>query len=449
MVRIMMARWLTSVLLAAVVVLPASAAGRAKSSEPKVTAQAAVVMDARTGELLWSHNPDQLRAPASTTKILTTVLALESERLEDTVQVSRNAQAQVPSKLYLRAGQSARLRDLLYALMLKSANDAAVVVAEGVSGSVDRFAQRMTERARAAGARSSQFRNPSGLPDDQHLSTARDLGLILREAVKVPGFTQVASVTTQRIPIATGQKKQWMTLRTKNRLLQGYTVPVIGKTGFTRAAGRCFAGYAEKDGRALIVVVMAARDLWGDTRKLFDWGFKQPADVEPPVPVQVAAKSVKKATWAPGAKKPAPAPVAARKAPPARIEEPELDPEPPVAQANGPASVSSGLLDAPVVPAAAKLPPPKRRDGRTGDGPTRALAPEPAPVQVSAPKPAGEPSRPPAREEPTHVILAMGNGSSIASGRTYYDEFQGKAGVVRRGCTGSGCARSVGEERRR
>jgi D-alanyl-D-alanine carboxypeptidase len=445
MAGITMARRLTSLLLAVTAVGLSSAPANAKSSEPKVTAQAAVVMDARTGELLWSHNPDVQRAPASTTKILTTVLALESNRLEDTVQVSRNAQAQVPSKLYLRAGQSAKVRDLLYALMLKSANDAAVVVAEGISGSVDRFAQRMTERARAAGARSSQFRNPSGLPDDQHLSTARDLGLILRQAVHVPGFTQVASVTTQRIPIASGKKKQWMTLRTKNRLLQGYTVPVIGKTGFTRAAGRCFAGYAEKDGRELIVVVMGARDLWGDTRKLFDWGFKQPTDKDLPVPVQVAAKSVPKAAWPPGASK-APAPLAARKAPPPPEAE---EPEPPVARADRPASLSSGLLDAPVVPAGAKASPPKRRDGKTGEGPSHALTPETAPVRVGAAPPAREPTRPQAQGEQTHVILAMGNGSSTASGRTYYDEFQGKGGVVRRGCTGSGCARSGAEERRR
>lgn len=445
MVGIRIARWLTSLLLVVTIVAPALAAKpKPKSSEPKVTAAAAVVMDARTGELLWSHNPDVQRAPASTTKILTTVLALESTRLEETVQVSRNAQAQVPSKLYLRAGQTAMVRDLLYALMLKSANDAAVVVAEGLSGSVDRFAQRMTERARAAGARSSQFRNPSGLPDDQHLSTARDMGLILRAAVKVPGFTQVASVTTQKIPVSTGQKKQWMTLRTKNRLLQGYTVPVIGKTGFTRAAGRCFAGYAEKDGRPLIVVVMGSRDLWGDTRKLFDWGFKQPVDDELPVPVQVAAaKSVKKTAWSAGsnhAKAPPPAP-ARKAAPPEPIEEPE----PVLAKVERPAS--SALIDEPVVPVAAKLPPP-RGDGATEDAPARALAPESAPMQVSAPKPVPEPARP-TREEGTHVILAMGNGSSTASGRTYYDEFQGKGGVVRRGCTGSGCAISGADARRR
>ena len=303
--------------------------------DPSVTAQAAVVMDARTGALLWSLNPDEPRPPASTTKILTTVLALESGRLEDTVVVSANAQAQVPSKLYLRAGQSAKLRDLLYALMLKSANDAAVVVAEGVSGSVEQFARRMTERARSLGARGSQFRNPSGLPDDEHVTTARDLGLILRHAVHVPGFVQVASVTKQRIPITVGARQQWMVVHTKNRLLQGYTVPVIGKTGYTRAAGRCYAGYAEKDGRSLIVVVLGSSDLWGDTRTLFDWGFDQSHETPLPVPVQMAARPVERVAWLPE-RESSPAPKHAE-----LPVEPAIRADPRVAQHSAPVDASA------------------------------------------------------------------------------------------------------------
>jgi len=115
----------------------------AAAAAPNVTAQAAVLMDAATGELIWSKNPDVRRAPASTTKILTTMIALESGRLDDEMQVSPYAASQAPSKLYLRAGQRVALRDLLYALMLKSANDGAVVVAEGLGGTVDQFAARM------------------------------------------------------------------------------------------------------------------------------------------------------------------------------------------------------------------------------------------------------------------------------------------------------------------
>ena len=115
----------------------------AEARAPRVTAAAAVVMDAKTGELLWSKNPDQKRAPASTTKILTTVLGLEAGRMNDYFRVSKRAQRQQPSKLYLTSGQKVQLRELLYSLMLKSANDGAVVVAEGVDGSVEKFAKRM------------------------------------------------------------------------------------------------------------------------------------------------------------------------------------------------------------------------------------------------------------------------------------------------------------------
>lgn len=423
-----MGRRVVSLLLGVTALGAATGALAARPDEPKVTAQAAVVMDARTGELLWSRNPDQQRAPASTTKILTTVLALESGRLDEVVRVSSQAQAQVPSKLYLRAGQTAKLRDLLYALMLKSANDAAVVVAEGVSGSVPKFAERMNEWARAAGARSSNFRNPSGLPDAAHVSTARDLGLILRRAVHVPGFLQVAGTTGQRIPITTGKKQQWMVLKTKNRLLQGYSVPVIGKTGFTRAAGRCFAGYAERNGRSLIVVVLGAADMWGDTRKLFDWAFKQEdRDVPLPVQVQVAAR-------APGSVLPS-----------WRSESPRPRPAGQQRREVSPPEPAAGVVQVALSPSepAAKPAPviaPVARPAVSPERPRAAKPPAKEPAPVAKPRPA-------TRENPGRVTLAMGTGSSTRNGTTYYDEYPSQRGMIRRGCTGSGCGR-VGESRR-
>jgi serine-type D-Ala-D-Ala carboxypeptidase (penicillin-binding protein 5/6) len=439
--------------------------------DPSVTAQAAVVMDARTGALLWSLNPDEPRPPASTTKILTTVLALESGRLEDTVAVSANAQAQVPSKLYLRAGQSAKLRDLLYALMLKSANDAAVVVAEGVSGSVEQFARRMTERARSLGARGSRFRNPSGLPDDEHVTTARDLGLILRHAVHVPGFVQVASVTKQRIPITVGARQQWMVVRTKNRLLQGYTVPVIGKTGYTRAAGRCYAGYAEKDGRSLIVVVLGSSDLWGDARALFDWGFDQSHETPLPVPVQVAARPVERVAWLPE-RESSPAPkhaelpvepavrvearVAPHSAPVAasaidKVSLPEAAPQPPTRATRLPAAP---LLPARVASISEERPAfPLPREDRPSESAASPSSGRSQPATAAARQRSSSPvrtaSKPAARDKRAkkegrgRVNLAMGNGSSTSSGRTYYGEYRSRTGTVRRGCSGSGCDRGT------
>ncbi|MEO2169353.1 MAG: D-alanyl-D-alanine carboxypeptidase family protein [bacterium] len=246
----------------------------AEARKPRVTARAAVVMDARTGELLWSKNPDQKRAPASTTKIMTTVLGLEAERMNDYFRVSSRAQRQQPSKLYLVKGQKVQLRELLYSLMLKSANDSAVVVAEGVSGSVDKFATKMTARARKVGAKNTTFRNPNGLPNRRHLSTARDMGLILRDALGVDGFRRIAGTTSRKIRVRRGRKTKRIAVRNKNRLLNGYFAKVIGKTGYTREAGKCFAGAATWKGREVIVVVLGSKNLWGDTRELVQWAFK-------------------------------------------------------------------------------------------------------------------------------------------------------------------------------
>jgi D-alanyl-D-alanine carboxypeptidase (penicillin-binding protein 5/6) len=261
-------------LLAIFVVALAVSATAAEAGKPRVTARAAVLMDARTGALLWSKNPDQKRAPASTTKIMTTVLGLEAERMNDYFRVSSRAQRQQPSKLYLVKGQKVQLRELLYSLMLKSANDAAVVVAEGVSGSVDKFAKKMNARARKVGAKNTNFRNPNGLPDRNHVSTARDMGLILRDALNVDGFRRIASTTSRNIRVRRGRKTKRIAVRNKNRLLNGYFAKVIGKTGYTRSAGKCFAGAATWKGREVIVVVLGSKNLWADTRELVQWGFR-------------------------------------------------------------------------------------------------------------------------------------------------------------------------------
>ena len=268
--------WALSLAIAgAAAVLPVvpSRVFAAAPSPPNVSARAALVMDSDTGVVLWERNGDLPLPPASTTKILTTVLALESGRLDDAFPVSANAQAQAPSKLDLRAGQRVRLMDLVYALMLKSANDAAVVVAEGLGGSIDGFAHAMNKRAREIGATQSHFRNPNGLPNDEHVTSARDLANILRHALSVPGFRGVASTPATDIPvIGTSATPRLIPVRSHNRLLSNYPVPVIGKTGYTRAAGRCFAGAATLDGRETIIVVLGSSNLWGDARKLIAYG---------------------------------------------------------------------------------------------------------------------------------------------------------------------------------
>lgn len=270
---------LTAMLALAVSAGPARAI---PDGPPSVGARAALVLDASTGDILWARDADRPLPPASTTKIMTTLLALESGRLDRSFVVTPYAASQAPSKLGLRAGQRVDLEDLTYALMLKSANDASVVVAEGMAGSVGEFAALMNQRAREIGATNTTFQNPHGLPDPDHLTTVHDMALILRHALTVPGFREVAGATGKVIQIE-DTKIRPVALHTKNRLLNGYFVSVLGKTGYTRAAGRCFAGAAELNGRRVITVVFGASDMWGDTRKLMEYGFASFDDTAPAV----------------------------------------------------------------------------------------------------------------------------------------------------------------------
>ncbi len=271
-----------AVSLAMLLAALAAPAARAELPPPAITGRAAVVLDGTTGRVIWERDADRQMPPASTTKIMTTMLALESGRLDRSFEVSPYAASQAPSKLGLRAGQRIDLEDLTYALMLKSANDAAVVVAEGLAGSVPEFASLMNQRAREIGATNTHFHNPNGLPDDEHLTTPHDMAMILRHALTVPGFREVAGTNAKIIQIE-DDRIHPVALHSKNRLLNGYFVPVLGKTGYTRAAGRCFAGAGELNGRRVITVVFGASDMWGDTRKLMEYGFSTYDDTAPVV----------------------------------------------------------------------------------------------------------------------------------------------------------------------
>src|SRR5262245_2491951 len=177
-------------------VLPA-----AVKAQPMVTARGAIIVDADTGSVIWELNADEPLPPASTTKVMTAVLALQSHRLDQQFMVSTNAASTPPSKIGLRPGQTVALRDLLYAVLLKSANDAAVVVAEGVAGSEYEFANRMNLKARVVGATTTNFVNPHGLTDYGHVSTARDLSRIFRYGLGVPGFREVLHTASAEVPI--------------------------------------------------------------------------------------------------------------------------------------------------------------------------------------------------------------------------------------------------------
>jgi D-alanyl-D-alanine carboxypeptidase (penicillin-binding protein 5/6) len=254
-----------------------------------VTARAGILIDNQTGEVLWQRNPDLPLPPASTTKIVTAMVALQSGRLEDSLTVTPQAAAAPPSKIGLRPGWKMRLRDLVYALLLNSANDAAIVIAEGLSGSVPEFAARMNAEARLLGATNTHFVNPNGLPAANHYSTARDLTTMFARALGNPLFETVVSTKTTSVRPATGPARP-IALRTHNRLLGNYRIQVLGKTGWTRAAKRCFVGAARADGREIGVAVLGSTDLWGDLKRLLDYGFGAGGAPEPVLPaVQAAA----------------------------------------------------------------------------------------------------------------------------------------------------------------
>ncbi len=261
---------LVGLLLLTTMVSTASSA--ATHGRSVITAKSAILVDDQSGEILWQHNPDLPLPPASTTKIVTAMLALQSGRLEESLSVTAEAAQAPPSKISLRPGWKMRLRDLVYAVLLNSANDAAVVIAEGLSGSVRNFADRMNAQARAMGATNTHFVNPNGLPADNHYSTARDLATMFSYGMRNPLFEHVVNTKTTAVSPSFGTNRT-IKLHNHNRLLGNYRIHVVGKTGWTIAAKKCFVGAADADGRQLIVAVMGSRDLWGDLKRLLEYGF--------------------------------------------------------------------------------------------------------------------------------------------------------------------------------
>jgi len=270
--------------IVAIAIAVLSAGGEAAAYRPGsvINAKAAILIDNRTGKTLWEYNPDMPLPPASTTKVMTALLAVQSGRLDDTFQVSTNAAAEPPTKIGLRPGWRMKLDDLVYALLLNSANDASVVIAEGLAGSVPEFAHRMNAKARTLGARNTHFANPNGLPDEEHYSTARDLATFFHYAMRDPRFAEVVNTKRSEVSPAYGSHRR-IALRNHNRLLGNYPIHVVGKTGWTRAARKCFVGEASIEDRQLTFAILGSTDLWGDIKRLLDYGFDgtQPLEADP------------------------------------------------------------------------------------------------------------------------------------------------------------------------
>lgn len=240
-------------------------------TEPTISAESAILMDAKTGRVLFAKNPYQRRAQASTTKITTTIIALEKGKLTDRVTISERAADTGESSIWLEKGEVHTLEDLLYAVMLYSANDAAVAVAEHIGGTEDKFIQMMNDKVKVLGARETNYTNPHGLDNPLHYSTAYDLAIIARYAMANPKFREITATSERYIP---WEGHPWeRKLETRDKLLSIYEGADGVKTGTTDQAGKCFVGSATRQGFRLISVVLNSGNVWADTPALLDFGF--------------------------------------------------------------------------------------------------------------------------------------------------------------------------------
>ena len=256
------------------VAIPATA--QTQAAGPQVVASSAILLDAADGRVLWEKNPHEPRGIASTTKIVTALIALRKLALTDLVSASQRAESigsedPLISELELIAGEQVTVQNLLYGLLLPSANDAAIALAERVSGSVESFIPLMNALAGELGAKNTSFKNPHGLDEAGHYSTASDLALIALEAFRDPRFREIVA-TEQYVLNRTGKPAQ--VLASRNELLGRYPGANGIKTGQTRAAGRALVASATRDGESRISVVLASSDPTGDSVRLLDHGFK-------------------------------------------------------------------------------------------------------------------------------------------------------------------------------
>ncbi|MGI6224655.1 MAG: D-alanyl-D-alanine carboxypeptidase family protein [Peptococcales bacterium] len=238
---------------------------------PNIEGKAFVLIDGKTGQVLYGKEIDEKLYPASTTKILTTIIALEKGNLQDMVTISKNVPLVEGTKVYLRAGEKIELEKLLNAAMIHSANDAALAIAEHIGGSEEKFAQMMNEKAKELGVKNSNFVNPHGLTAENHYSTAYDLALISRYAMENPKFRELAQ---EKVYDWAGE--EWQTrLININKFLWRMEESTGIKSGYTSAARYTLAASAQKNTQELIAVILGSSDarIWDDAKALLEYGF--------------------------------------------------------------------------------------------------------------------------------------------------------------------------------
>ncbi|NLB72742.1 MAG: D-alanyl-D-alanine carboxypeptidase [Firmicutes bacterium] len=240
---------------------------------PYVTARSAVLIEAVTGTVVYGKNERMRMHPASTTKIMTALLAIELGDAESTVIVSRKAASIEGSSLWLRRGQQIKLGDLIRGTMLRSGNDGCVAIAEHIAGSEKDFVRMMNLKARKLGAMNTRFTNPHGLTEPNHYSTAFDLALMARYGLKYPLFADIVSTREAELTLTQGESDEKRKLANTNWLLWSFEGADGVKTGTTAAAGYCLVASATRNGVQFISVVLDSDARWSDSASLLSYGF--------------------------------------------------------------------------------------------------------------------------------------------------------------------------------
>lgn len=241
-------------------------------ANPNITAKAAILIDFKSGRVLYKKNENEKLPMASTTKIMTAIVALEKGNLEDIVTVSKKAVSIGGSKVPLNYNEKIKLKNLLYCLLMKSGNDAALAIAEHIGGNVNNFVLMMNDKAEEIGALNTHFRNPHGLDNNiyDHYTTAYDLALITKYALNNAIFSNI--VSTKQITIESESQKS-RNINNTNKLLWLYNGADGVKTGYTGKAGRCLVSSATRGNQKYIAVVLNSRNIWKDSMALLDYAF--------------------------------------------------------------------------------------------------------------------------------------------------------------------------------
>lgn len=268
-----MKKLLSSILCVIIFVIAVPTASSAENSDiPNVSAESYLLYCADNGEVIASKDEHKKMKPASTTKLMTTLITLEEAASSNKQVKFTKEMIAEGSSMYLEVGNVVTLRDLAAGMMMASGNDAANAAAITVAGSSEKFADRMNERASQIGMNNTHFVTPSGLDDDNHYSTAYDLALLMSYALENDDFAELTAQKSATVDFISPDDKK-TTYANHNKLLSLYEYCIGGKTGYTMAAGRCLVSAAKKDGLTLICVTLNDRNDWNDHISLYDYGF--------------------------------------------------------------------------------------------------------------------------------------------------------------------------------